>query len=206
MQFLDKDVQISCRCAEAVSPVAGQRDQRPCCAVRAASQVVVQTCKNCGFPQLQFLDSLVTCPLLSTNRSWRCRRCSSCGYVRRCEYAATRCLATVNVPQTQFIAGVCGHFPSEQRRLHTVQLCMAVAAMRGSMLQFCSFFLASVHLDVEAQGGGDAGSLTLRCSATPPWVLTLYRQRHASGSTSAPQPPPPDRSKHTRFLGVTDVV
>ena len=61
------------------------------------------------------------------------------------------------VPQTQFIAGVCGFFFA------------TVAGSRGGgdVGQFAAVlqhFSASVHLDVEAQGGGDAGSLTRRCS------------------------------------------
>ena len=37
----------------------------------------------------------------------------------------------------------------------------------GRFAAVLQHFSASVHLDVEAQGGGDAGSLTPRCSATP---------------------------------------
>ena len=38
---------------------------------------------------------------------------------------------------------------------------------RGAFAAVLQHFSVSVHLDVEAQGGGDAGSLTPRCSATP---------------------------------------
>ena len=38
------------------------------------------------------------------------------GYGRRCDHAATSGLATVKVPQTQFIAGVGGHSSPQQRR------------------------------------------------------------------------------------------
>ena len=53
-------------------------------------------------------------------------------------------------------------------------------------------FSTSVHLDVEVQGGGDAGSLTPRCSATPIWCTLVwrYRQRHRHNIWSTPQPPP----------------
>ena len=131
------------------SAVAGQSDRRSCCAVRAvraAFLVVVQTCKL-WFPTVAVLGHVGDMPVVVNDRSWRCRRCSSCGFGRRCEHAATRCLATVKVPQTQFIAGVCGHFPSKQRQVRTVAAvlgrpCLAgmVAAMRGSLLQFCSIF------------------------------------------------------------------
>ena len=39
---------------------------------------------------------------------WRCRRCSSCGFGRPYDHAATLGLATVKVPQIQFIARVRG--------------------------------------------------------------------------------------------------
>ena len=63
-----------------------------------------------------------------------------CG--RRRVFAATRCLATVKVPQIQFIAGVSGHFSRHRDRYAQLQLCMVgmAAAMRGSLLQFCSIF------------------------------------------------------------------
>ena len=48
-----------------------------------------------------------------------------------------------------------------------------VAAMRGSFAAVLLHFSASVHLDVEAQGAGDAGSLT-------PSVLPPIRCTHAA--------------------------
>ena len=53
-----------------------------------------------------------------------------------------KCLATVEVPLIQFIAGVSGHFSRHRDRYAQLQLCMVclVAAMRGSLLQFCSIF------------------------------------------------------------------
>ena len=63
-----------------------------------------------------------------------------CG--RRCVYAATSCLATVKMPQIQFNAGVRGHSSRHRDRYAQLQLCMVgtVAAMRGSLLQFCNIF------------------------------------------------------------------
>ena len=63
-----------------------------------------------------------------------------CG--RRCVYAAASCLATLKMPQKEFIAGVRGHFSRHRDRHAQLQLCMVgmVAAMRGSLLQFCSIF------------------------------------------------------------------
>ena len=46
------------------------------------------------------------------------------GYGRRRVYAATSCLATVKVPQIQFIAGVSGHFSRHRDRYAQFQLCM----------------------------------------------------------------------------------
>ena len=78
LQFLDKVVQISCRCAEADShgpdcfsdqrnpPVAGQNDRRPCCAGRVAAQVMVLTCRKLWFSTVAVPVTLVTCPLLRT--------------------------------------------------------------------------------------------------------------------------------------------
>ena len=40
--------------------------------------------ENCGVPQLQFSDKLVTCLLLRTTVAWRCRRCCSCGLTSLC--------------------------------------------------------------------------------------------------------------------------
>ena len=64
------------------SPVAvlERGDRRPCCAGRAASQV---------WSQLQFLDTLVTCPLLSTTGAWGLTVPLNCGgpavaVLRRC--------------------------------------------------------------------------------------------------------------------------
>ena len=55
--------------------------------------------------------------LPSTACAMECRRCSSCGYGRPCVHAATLGLATVEVPQIQFIAGVSGHSSSQQRQV-----------------------------------------------------------------------------------------
>ena len=100
---------------------------------------------------------------------WRFRSRSSFRLWTSLYVAATSCLATVKVPQTQSIAGVSGHFRRHRDRYAQFLLCMVgmVAAMRGSFAAVLQHFSASVHLDVEAQGGGDAGSLTPRCSATP---------------------------------------
>ena len=60
-----------------------------------------------------------------------------------------------------------------QNSVEILQLQFAVAVHRQDLhclRGFCCIlrhFSASVHLDVEAQGGGDAGSLTLRRSVTP---------------------------------------
>ena len=57
-------------------------------------------------------------------------------------YAATRCLATVKVPQIQFMAGVSGPFCRHRDMYAQLHLCMVgmLAAMRGSLPQFCSIF------------------------------------------------------------------
>ena len=52
-------------------------------------------------------------------------------YGRTCDHAET--VATVEVPQIQFIARAGGHFRSQQR-------VGMVAARRGGLLQFCSIF------------------------------------------------------------------
>ena len=61
---------------------------------------------------------------------------------RPCAHAATLGLATLKVPQIQFIAGVSGHFSRHKDRNGQLQLCMVgmVSAMRGSLLKFCSIF------------------------------------------------------------------
>ena len=62
---------------------------------------------------------------------------------------------------------------SQQRQVRTVQAVLGVPGYRWRGGDDEVFFLilrhfsASVHLYVEAQGGGDGGSLTLWCSATP---------------------------------------
>ena len=43
--------------------------------------------------------------------------------------------------------------------------------LRGYVAAVLQHFSASVHLDVEAQGGGDAGSLTPGRSVTPIWCI-----------------------------------
>ena len=101
------------------SPVAGKSDRRPCCAGRAASQVVVQTSRKLWFPTVAVLGP--------------------CGYGRPCDHA------TVQVPQIQFIAPFEDTPVAVQRRARTVQLdgpCLAgmVAAMRGSCCSFAAFF------------------------------------------------------------------
>ena len=73
-------------------------------------------------------------------------------------FAATRCLATVKVPQIQFIAGVSGHFSRHRDRYAQFLLCMLdmVAAMR-QFAEVLQHFSASVHLDVEAHLAGTPG-------------------------------------------------
>ena len=84
--------------------------------------------------------------------------------------SAENCL---EVPQVQYLAVVdVAVFSQRQSRL-----CREVPQTRSStgcssaemrvLAAVLLHFSASVRLDVEAQGGGDAGSLTPRCSATP---------------------------------------
>ena len=87
------------------------------------------------------------------------------GYVHPCDPAATLGRDS-QVPQTQFIAGVCGHCPfTLETGTHSCSCAWRALFGRhgggdeGGLLRFC-IFSASGHLDVEAQGGGDAGSLT----------------------------------------------
>ena len=87
---------------------------------------------------------------------------------------------TVEVPQIQFISPFEDIPVAQQRRVRTVQLCMAmpclaglVAAMRGSLLQFCSIFQPPSFWTLRP-GGGDAGRLTPgRSSAHPVWVSRM---------------------------------
>ena len=61
----------------------------------------------------------------------------------------------------------------------------------GGFCPFYGHFSASVLSDVEAQGGGDARSLTPRCSATlAPLPTDGYGQAFASSPLYAPAPPP----------------
>ena len=85
-----------------------------------------------------------------------------CG--RRRDYAATSCLATVKVPQIQFIAGVSVDIPvATETGTHSCSCAWRALFGQhggGDEAVVCSSFeafSASVHLDVEAQGGGDAG-------------------------------------------------
>ena len=64
-----------------------------------------------------------------------------CG--RRRDYAATRCLATVKVPQIQLIAGVSGPFCRHRDMYAQSQLCMVglLTVMRGVVCcSFAAFF------------------------------------------------------------------
>ena len=96
LQFLDKFVQISCRCAEAVSqgpdclsdqrvsPVAGHSDRLPCCAGRAASRAWSRRAENCGDSHRCSSWSRCTCPFLVRLvpfASQRRQRCSSSNVV-----------------------------------------------------------------------------------------------------------------------------
>ena len=118
--------------------------------------------ENTGFPQLQFSDTLVTCPLLSTT-GLGCAADSVVAVMDVPVIMQRRCLATVKVPQIQFIAPFEDTPVAQQRRARTVQLCLPsrvcvgmVAAMRGSLLQFCSIFRPPSVWTLRHQGGGDA--------------------------------------------------
>ena len=58
-------------------------------------------------------------------------------YGRPCYHAET--VVTVEVPQFQFIAGAGGHSSSQQMDTRISALAV-LAAMKGSLLQFCSIF------------------------------------------------------------------
>ena len=66
----------------------------------------------------------------------------------------------------------------------------------------CPFFrpwMTKSSLSSRARSGGGAGSLTLKCSATPMRCMPamVYRQRRTISTTSAPPPPPPSTHTHT---------
>ena len=96
----------------------------PCCAGRAC-------CARCCYDRLAWFR---LCSYL-----WRFRSRSSFRLWTPLCYAATSCL---KVLQFQFIAGVSGHFSRHRDRYAQFLLCMfgIMAAMRGSLLQFCSIF------------------------------------------------------------------
>ena len=145
------------------SAVAGRRFpvvvQRPIPMVLPLQYVLGGRCSCCArqVPMVQILQKFVEVPQSQFLWLWT-----------SLYYAATRCLATVKVPQIQFIAGVSGPFCRHRDMYAQFLLCMVglLTAMRG-IAAVLQHFSASVLLDVEAQGGGDAGSLTARCCATP---------------------------------------
>ena len=119
-----------CRGAEAVShgpdclsdqrdsPVVGQSDRRPCCAGRAASRVVVQTCRKLWrIPQVQFLVTVYMPVVCSSGavcqtalKLWMSRSCSS-SQVVDFPFVPQRQLSkvppyrqTVEIPQLQHVA------------------------------------------------------------------------------------------------------
>ena len=113
----------------------------------------------------------------------------------------------LEVPQVQYLCG-CGvsqrHPGSAGRCLRLVHRRDVQVLRRGAFAAVLQHFSASVHLDVEAQGGGDARSLTPGCSATPIRCTTdVYRQRHASSSTSAPPPLQPQQHNHNNTTTTT---
>ena len=91
-----------------------------------------------------------------------------------------------------------------RRQLEVPQIRTSIRCSRSEEWVFAvgiRHFSHSVHLDVECQGGGDAGSLTPRCSANRTWCTVQgYRQRHRYYTTpttlplsllSSSLPPPP---------------
>ena len=141
----------------------------PCCAGRACSA-------RCLLRQMPMVQTLRKFVEVSQSQFL-----PGCG--RRCVYAATSCL-DMKMPQIQFIARVSGHFSRD--RYAQLQLCMVgmMSAMRGKFAAVLQHFSASVHLDVEAQGGGDAGNLTPRCSATTNLVqLCSGMEKHTIATT-----------------------
>ena len=60
------------------------------------------------------MDTVVACPLCAiTDAGWWSMSLLAQfidGYGRPCDHAVTLCVATVEVPQIQFIAGVSGHY------------------------------------------------------------------------------------------------
>ena len=108
-------------------------------------------------------------PVVVNDRSWRCRRCSFAvmdvaGNLQRHVVSRhSRCIRLSSSPE----------FVDISLRTETVTHSAAVhggGGVEGYFAAVLQHFSASVHLDVEAQGsggGGDAGSLTPRCSATP---------------------------------------
>ena len=100
--------------------------------------------ENCGFPQLQFSDTLVACPLLSTT-GLGCAADAVLAVMDVPVIMQRRCLATVKVPQVQFIALFEDSRCATETGTHSAAVlggpCLAgMVAARGSLLQFCSIF------------------------------------------------------------------
>ena len=106
----------------------------------------------------QLCISCLTCPSLCNDRlgmaqivqktCWKYRRCSTFAVVDVAVISQRQSRLCREVPQTRSSTG-------------------CSSAEEGDFAAVLQHFSASVHLDVEAQGGGDAVSLTLGRSATP---------------------------------------
>ena len=116
---------------------------------------------SCSCSSLNF-GPVVACPLCATTDAgwWSMSLLAQVidGYGRPCDHAET--VATVEVPHFQFIAGAGGRFRSQQR-------VGMVAALRDSLLQFCSIFRPPSIWTLRPRVAGTPGFLTPRCSATP---------------------------------------
>ena len=101
--------------------------------------------KTVKVPQLQYSDKVVDVPVVQVVVVPQVQLCS---YGRRCDHAATLGLATVEVPQIQFIAGVSGHSSSQQRR---VRFQHGYGGDEGFLALFCHFSRSSRSSGVERQ-------------------------------------------------------
>ena len=129
---------------------------------------MVQSLRFAQLPYIWWLMSLLC--------SCRSHRCSSWLWTSLCSCSDKfQQLSVPDAPQIRF------------------SLCRA--RLRVYFAAVLQHFSVSVHLDVEAQGGGDAGSLTPNRSVTPLRCMFVwrYRQRHCHNISSAP----PHTTPHT---------
>ena len=120
---------------------------------------------------------------------WRYRMCSTFAFVDVAVISQRQSRLCREVPQTRSSTG-CSSADIFVRNRGVGM----VAAMRGDFAAVLQHFSASVHLDVETQGGGDAGSLTPGRSVTPIrcnyWRVSTKTFVKSSVRTTTTSPPP----------------